>query len=302
MSDIEKLGLTEKQLKYLRSIWLPPPQEIEEQNALMNCRMLKSRFDDFDVRLVSGLKRYGDAVIVMSSGSSLNAVLKDVAYWKGDIICSTSHAVSVVHHAAIPDFITCVDARGGDGELNAPASVFADSIYVSHPCTNPSLFENMERLGLFLHWEENSEFYNRFLPALFPWIFDRVITFVDSGAFNLYLATILGYSRVYLAGYDIGGQRFTESKWTGKDWEKIEPPESDMTNPLVTGQRKNCLLACLAVIRYGIKKKNTRFYQLSERTVLDQIPISRDFDAEIDGRYPAHLILKELNKALEVLK
>ena len=90
MSGIEKLGLTEKQLKDLRSIWLPPPLEVEERNALVNRRMLDARFDDFDVRLLSGLKRKNDSVIVMSSGSSLNAVLKDLRDWSGDIICSTS--------------------------------------------------------------------------------------------------------------------------------------------------------------------------------------------------------------------
>ena len=101
-------------------------------------------------------------ILCIGSGASLNRALPLLHKWKGDIICSTSQASSLVHAGKPPTYILALDHESNPGEILTPDDwdEYPDTWLITHPGVNPDLLSYWGgRMLLFRKLQDKPPFY-----------------------------------------------------------------------------------------------------------------------------------------------
>lgn len=106
-------------------------------------------------------KRPDKSALIIASGPTLDEALPYVKDWKGEIICCTSHAPTLVYHGHPPEHIMAFDCDCNPGELQIPGSWADHNTYLHiHPGVNPELVRWWPgKISLFRKLQPQTPFY-----------------------------------------------------------------------------------------------------------------------------------------------
>ncbi|HSA74564.1 MAG TPA: 6-hydroxymethylpterin diphosphokinase MptE-like protein [Candidatus Nitrosocosmicus sp.] len=190
-------------------------------------------------------KKNGEPCFLISSGPSLDLALPKLKKWngKGGVICTPSHAITLVYYGVKIDYIVVLDPFCEWAELAGYDWSKTDTKLVVNPGVWPDLIEHWpneillyrQSLGkndTFFATEQNNAFMHReptdriladpaYVPgqvyreAKFEYlIITEITSFACSPPFQMFIADFLQYGILYLAGFDFGytygKERFTK--------------------------------------------------------------------------------------------
>lgn len=171
--------------------------------------------------------------IILGSGGSLDLALPLLHEWKGGIICTTSHALSLMRFGVEPTHIVALDPFCAWDEIDGVEWRGTRTKLVTVPTVWPTLIERWP--GELLLYRQNmgqpESYYQTTLNyqysrrdgargrPLYPRIKTEVTLFACSPPLQLFIAQVLGYGDIFLVGcdfaYTYGKDRFTN--WTVKE-------------------------------------------------------------------------------------
>ena len=197
------------------------------------------------VDLANVPKRKRKSVMIVGSGPTLNEVLPLVKDWEGDIICSTSQALTLMAWGHTPEHIVALDPDSHSLELE-PLEVWEgkETILHTHPGVTPELVQN---------WKGNLSLFRKLQPQTAFYAGEQAIGYSTLGPIRdgrywgneaplsitaqvpmlacvlpaqMAVAKHIGYSQMVLVGADFSFpgdvQRFTAKTWKDGQW--IECP------------------------------------------------------------------------------
>lgn len=207
----------------------------EEYNSAVNHPVLVKAYREGRARDI-GLepKVKGDPCFVLGSGPSLEEVLPKLKEWKGGIICTTSHALSLMYYGIEPTYILALDPFNCWAEIDGVDWSKTKTKLITTPGVWPTLIANwpnefllyLQNLGSreTYYSQGQKRMYTIRRPknpedapspqnpdgicrdAIFDFIIRTEITqFACSPPCQMFAAQILGYGRIFLAGMDFGG-------------------------------------------------------------------------------------------------
>lgn len=220
---------------------------IEENNAGRNFHTIYEAWKAGRARDISDEpKANGAPAIVIGSGASLDIALPKLKDWKGAIICTTSHALSLVRFGAPPTHIFALDPFCRWEEIDGVDWGGYGTKLIITPTVWPSLVGNWPN-DILLYRQNmgrKDSFYGTTLRniysevegmrgAKFRFIIRTEITlFACSPPAQLFCSEVLGYGPVYLVGcdfaYTYGKERFTDWTPINGDWEAHPHPYDDL--------------------------------------------------------------------------
>jgi DNA-directed RNA polymerase subunit RPC12/RpoP len=248
-------------------------------------------------------KHKGEPVFIIGSGPSLDDSIKHLRNWKGGIICSPSHARTLLYHGAEPTHIMALDPFESWSELEGVDWSKTKTKLVTHPGVWPDLLENwpnevllyrqnIGRADSFYATTQRNMYSKREgdrNKSVFNFMIrTEMVVFASSPPLQLFVADRLGYGMTFLAGcdwaYHSGKDRFTEYTvkkpaqivQTGNspavkipmEWERHEHPFTPPDKP-VAGQdlitTDNKLFTSPVLIYY--KKNMISAWRLFARTI-----------------------------------
>lgn len=197
------------------------------------------------VDLVSLPKQKRKSVLIIGSGPTLDAALPLLHKWEGEIICSTSQAVTLIAHGREPEHIVALDPDSTPEELAADTWDGRKSILHIHPGVNPELMRWWKGpLAVFRKLQPQTGFYaneqNIGYGTLGPkrenrywgnegeaYIKGQVPMLASVIAAQIAIAKHIGYSQQAFVGCDFSfpgdKQRFTSKSWEDGRWVAHEP-------------------------------------------------------------------------------
>lgn len=230
----------------------------EEHNSAYNHHTLVERLNAGTARDIGAEEKQSGPCFVIGSGPSLDDALPYMKGWKDGIICTTSHALTLMYYGIEPSHILLLDPFCSWDEIAGVDWSQTRTKLVAHPGVWPDIIANWPNdILLYRQNMGNAEpFYNGtqsrmytrregVREATFHFLINTQITvFACSPPMQMFVAQVLGYSRIYLAGVDFayhsGKDRFTEytvkkpaytiaTKFSepvviGTEWEKHEHP------------------------------------------------------------------------------
>jgi len=169
-------------------------------------------------------KAEGKPILIIGSGPSFDKCAPYLKDWPGDIMTSTSQAATCIYYGKDPKYIVALDPESHQFELMADDFANRGCILITHPGVKPDLID---------FWNGKTYYYRKVQPQTAYYsgvqrigystieketrselIRESVIMLACVGAAQVCIASILGYSRMYLIGLDFGcpgGQtRFTQ--------------------------------------------------------------------------------------------
>jgi len=181
-----------------------------------------------------GIGKEKPPAIIIGSGPSLDKSIKYLKDWKGGIFCTTSHAVTLVRHGIIPTHIVALDPFCMYSEIEDVDWSKTNTKLVATPTVYPDLIEKWPN-ELLLYIQSNGKehsFYKDTLKSMYTkredtgqgirypqfrfLIRTEFALFACSPPMQLFVADMLGYGTIFLAGCDFGfpdnKERFTEAK------------------------------------------------------------------------------------------
>lgn len=185
--------------------------------------------------------------LIVGSGPTLNKVLPVIKDWPGDVICSTSHAPTILYWGREPEYVMCLDPDSHPGELQVPNG-WKDrkSCLVMHPGVNPEVIKCWDgKLAFFRKLQPQTPFYDnaqkvgystlgpkdgyRYQGQLGESLIKSLIPMLACVVpAQIVLAHRLGYKQAILVGADFSYPgnitRFTSQIWDGKQWNENIPP------------------------------------------------------------------------------
>jgi hypothetical protein len=203
----------------------------EEYNSAYNHHILIEAFNEGRAKDISeGEKSNGEPCFILGSGASLDRILPYLKDWKGGIICTTSHALSLIYHGIEPTHILALDPFNCWHEINGIDWSKTRTKLITTPGVWPTLIEKWpNEILLYIQNLGNRETYysqgqKRMYTvrrpkneedignpdgicrdAIFDYIIRTEITqFACSPPCQMFAAQILGYGRIFLAGCDFG--------------------------------------------------------------------------------------------------
>ena len=213
-----------------------------------------------------------EPILIIGSGPTLDDALPILKDWEGDILTSTSQASTCVKYGKDPKYVLALDPDSHPDEMKIDSWEGRDTTLIMHPGIEPKLTNEhihtlnghqvvrkinpqqwKGKIGLFRKLEPQTAFYNNAQKIEYS-IIDRIIgdqelTMKVHSQINtqivmlgcaanaqLFVATLLGYSPIYLVGVDFGYPygRSRFSKWNQIDGKWIEDPAiplKDYTKP-----------------------------------------------------------------------
>lgn len=225
-------------------------------------------------------KKLNAPVFITGSGPSLDKAIFYLKSWKGDIVTHYSQALTLMYHGIEPDYIVALDAICNFEGLDGVDWSKTKTKLVCHPGVWPSLFEkwpndfllyrqNMGDANAFAMNEQKLMYTDRKSSlqealdgsfCLDPMIKTEITMFACTPPTQLFVAQVLQYGAVFLAGLDFAyhdnQERFTnyvkqDGKWIGNTPMLPDPdnPRITTNNGLKTDQmhlyyKKNFISAC----------------------------------------------------------
>jgi hypothetical protein len=218
-------------------------------------------------------KQIGKHCIILGSGPSLDYSISFLKKWDGGIICTTSHARTLMYYGIEPTHILVLDPFCCWDEIEGIDWSKTRTKLIINPCCFPDLFEKWpnEMLMYIPHDGIPDSFYAKTLKQQYSWkdnmhnrdctftyfIRTEIVLFACSPPMQLFVAQLLGYENIFLCGVDFGynseKERFTDyslknvtsGRYTNKGyvemkaeegvdgWEKHEHPYVKKENEII---------------------------------------------------------------------
>lgn len=201
----------------------------EEYNTAYNHPKILEAIDEGRARDLNDEKKVdGVPVFIIGSGPSLDRSAPLLKHWNGGIICTTSHALTLIYYGVEPTHIMALDPFCTWDELKGVDWSETRTKLIAHPGVWPSLIENWP--NDILLYRENMGQDNSFYATTQKHMFTRrtgtrdlaefellikteITLFACSPPAQLFAADRLGYGSAFLAGVDFaypeGKERFT---------------------------------------------------------------------------------------------
>jgi DNA-directed RNA polymerase subunit RPC12/RpoP len=206
----------------------------EEVNAIQNYSIIREACKTGRAKDISLWEKEKGPAFILGSGASLDLAIPKLKNWKGGIICTTSHARTLMYHGIQPTHIIALDPFCCWDEIKGIDWSNTKTKLVTVPTVWPTLIENWPN-EIILYLQQNGQpnsFYSSTLKrmysertqieggvplreSIFHYMIRTEITlFACSPAMELFIAQILGYSPIFTSGcdfaYNFGKYRFTE--------------------------------------------------------------------------------------------
>lgn len=236
----------------------------EEVNSAYNHHIIVKAYKDKRARdiaeephppLVNGEKI---PAIIIGSGPSLDRSIGLLRNWQGGILCTTSHARTLIRYGIQPTHIVALDPFCVWDEIDGIDWSKTRTKLICHPGVYPSLIENWP--NEFILYLENMGDPNSFYSStqkrmytvredqgkgirdpLFRYIIRTSFAlFACSPPLQLFAAEKLGYGTIFLCGCDFsypdGKERFTEYTLKPEILDKIRKEEMLPLDPTLYGE------------------------------------------------------------------
>jgi len=189
----------------------------EEHNSAYNHHTIVKALEEGRARdLREEPRMNGEPAFILGSGPSLDNSIEYLKDWEGGIICTTSHALTLMYHGIKPSHIVVLDPFCQWSEIEGIDWSKTRTKLVTHPGVWPDLLEhwpndillyrqNLGRREPFYSGTQKRMYTRRegFRDATFHFLIRTELTiFACSPPAQLFVADILGYKRIYLAGVD----------------------------------------------------------------------------------------------------
>ena len=203
-------------------MWKEKQQIHEEINTAQNWKPITDAMEAGRARDINDEPKFTDhpPCFIVSSGPSLDDNIERLREWKGGIICSTSHATTLMHHGIEPTHIVVLDPFCAWHEISGVDWSKTRTKMIANPSVWPDLFENWpnEILLYLQNIGRPDSFYatiqlHQFCrrdpddakvrqPKIIPQIRTELTLFACTPPAQIFLAEILGYARCFLMGVD----------------------------------------------------------------------------------------------------
>lgn len=169
--------------------------------------------------------------VIVSSGPSLDDHIAKLRAWKGGVMCSTSHATTLMYHGVEPTHIVVLDPFCNWGEISGVDWSKTKTKLIVNPSVWPDIIErwpndmllflqNIGRRDSFYATTQMHMFCDRVpddptnrTPNFVPWIRTELTLFACTPPAQIFCADILGYGPCFLFGCDFANSptlgRFT---------------------------------------------------------------------------------------------
>jgi len=183
-------------------------------------------------------KKGGQPVFIIGSGPSLDDSIEHLKDWEGGIVCSSSHALTLMYHGIEPDYIVMLDPFSSLEEIRGVDWSRTKTELIVHPGVWPDVIpswpnevllfrQNLGRADSFYATTQKHMYTiregSRDKAEFKLLIRTEVTVFACSPPAQLFLADRLGYGTSFLAGVDFayhsGKERFTS--YTVKEAERV---------------------------------------------------------------------------------
>jgi len=262
----------------------------EELNSTMNWHGLVERINNKTARDVSFEPKVNKIpAFVIGSGPSLDHSIKFLKDWKGGIFCTTSHALTLMRHGIEPTHIIALDPFSTWEEIEGVDWSKTKTKLIAQPGAWPTLIENWpNEILLFIQTLGNPDsWYLRHQKIMYTHRVDQgkgirdplftfyipteITVFACSPPVQMFMADMLGYGNIFLAGVDFAYSekldRFTSYTVKKNENDLIEWEEH--VHPFVYNDKmiktKNGLWSDTIHIYY--KKNMISAWRLSNQTV-----------------------------------
>lgn len=227
----------------------------EEYNTVHNFQTIIRAITDGRAHDLADVKKVEKETpcIILGSGPSLDEILPFLKNWEGGIICTTSHARTLMHFGIEPTHILVLDPFGCWDEIAGIDWSKTKTKLILHPGCQNDLVENWPN-EFILYIQNNgvkSSFYATTQKRMYSWKSDNsrtpqfnyyirteVVVFACSPPMQMFMADLLGYGNCYLAGVDFGflngKDRFTEWEFDADgNWKEVSHPFVQDENQIV---------------------------------------------------------------------
>lgn len=221
----------------------------EEYNSAYNHPILVDAYHEGRARDINEEpKKNGEPCFILGSGASLDNIMPMLKDWKGGIICTTSHALSLMYYGIEPTYILCLDPFNCWGEIKGVDWSKTKTKLITTPGVWPTLIKNwpnefllyiqnlgsretyysqqQKRMYTVRRAKNEDEAANEdelYRDAIFDYIIRTEITqFACSPPCQMFAAQILGYGRIFLAGCDHG---VVDEKERCSNWVVTKPEQ-----------------------------------------------------------------------------
>ena len=209
----------------------------EVQFSFHNHREIMNLFEEGRaVDMVDIPKQKRKSVLIIGSGPNLDLALPRIKEWEGDIICSTSHAATLIGWGREPEHIVALDPDSSPAELEADTWEGRKSILYVHPGVMPDLIRWWPgKMAFFRKLQPQQGFYgSEQMVGYSPLgpvkdrryqgnesktlITSQVPMLACAMAAQVCIAKHLGYRQQVFVGGDFLAGRFTARRWTDGQW------------------------------------------------------------------------------------
>jgi len=222
----------------------------EQLNTAANWKIITDAFEEGRARDIADEKKAplinGEKTpyIVLGSGPSLNHSIKFLRNWKGGIIATTSHALSLIHYGIQPTHIVVLDPFCTWDEIKGVDWSKTRTKLICHPGIYPDMIQNWpnEMLLYIQNSGKNSSFYHDIQKKMYTkredqgkgirnpifryYIKTELSIFACSPPLQLFAGDMVGYGRAFLCGCDFG---FPGNKERFDEW-ILNPETRDIAN------------------------------------------------------------------------
>jgi len=146
--------------------------------------------------------RYHGPCIIIGSGCSLDDALPLLHKWRGGLICSSSHAATLMYWGAAPSHVVNFDMRTHEREYDFPHD-YRKTVMITWPGIHPAVNARWQgRQYYYRVYDPAVNFYAYTLPGGYNWITTQLQPMGHSVAMQMSAATWMGYSPLILVGTD----------------------------------------------------------------------------------------------------
>jgi len=216
----------------------------EEVNSAYNHHIIINAFKSGRAKDISDEQiEKGKPCFIIGSGADLDDAVEHLKNWKGGIICTTSHALTLIKNDIVPTYIMALDPFCSWDEIKGIPWEQYKTKLITHPGVWPDLIENwpneflmfIENIGTkdsfyantqkrMYTWREGE---NRRCPTFNYYIRTELTLFACSPPAQLFAVDRMGYGTIFLAGIDFG---IVNGKERFSNWTKDEQGEWQQTS------------------------------------------------------------------------
>lgn len=237
-------------------------------------------------------KRKNKSVLIIGSGPNLDKALPTIKDWEGEIICSTSHAATLIGWGREPEHIVALDPDSSPAELEADTWEGRQSILHAHPGIMPDLIRWWPgKISFFRKLQPQQNFYGNEQKTGYsplgpieegryqgnksePYIKSQIPMLACAMAAAVCIAKHIGYKQQIFVGGDFLAGRFAARRWSvdQKEWVDDPPYEIDLENPLdpIVETELDGLLSTTVQIFYA--HQTVVSWRLTESNIVNAFP------------------------------